>query len=264
MGSTFVFGIVRDHGVSADAAVHAWLVASEVLAVASRAEQIRAATAAVQADAETGAFFALEKAAGAATAWALRNFAPDAALDSAVGRFRPAFESLSSAFEDFLEAAERERFERIYRELRATVADGELAHDLARLAFADHLLNVLSVALTRKLPPEAVAAAYFGLSAHLDFSRLEAAVVDFDDEDRWRRRAAQELAVELREGRLQLTSLALEAGSASAAIRSLTSARPREFADLERLLAEIATMQTIPLPAVHVAARAIARFAEKT
>ena len=264
MGSTFVFGIVRDHGVSADAAVHAWLVASAVLAVASRAEQIRATTAAAQADAETGAFFALEKAASAATAWALRNFAPDAALDSAVGRFRPAFESLSSTFEEFLEAAERERFERIYRELRATVADGELAHDLARLAFADHLLNVLSVALARKLPPEPVAAAYFGLSAHLDFSRLEAAVVNFDDEDRWRRRAAQELAVELREGRLQLTSLALEAGSASAAIGRLTSARPREFADLERLLAEIATMQTIPLPAVHVAARAIARFAEET
>ncbi|MHB8384399.1 MAG: NAD-glutamate dehydrogenase domain-containing protein, partial [Candidatus Binataceae bacterium] len=263
MGSTFVFGLVRDHGVSAEAAVHAWLIASEVLGVSARAEQIRAITAAATADAETGAFFALEKAAAAASAWALRNFPPDAALGAVTSRFRPAFENLISNFEDFLQASERERFERSYRDLRATVAEGELAHELARLAFADHLLNVLSVAFARNLPPERVARAYFGVSAHLNFSRLESAVVDFDDEDRWRRRAAQELAVELREGRLQLTSLALEAGSAAAAIERLSSARPREFAELEKLLAEIATMQTISLPAVHVAARAIARVAGK-
>ncbi len=261
MGSTFVFGIVRDHGVNAEAAVHAWLIASEVLSVSARAEQIRTVTATASADAETGGFFALEKAAGAASAWALRNFSPDAALDAVARRFRPAFESLSSSFEEFLQAGERERFEQIYRDLRATVADGELAHGLARLAFADHLLNVLSIALARKLPAERVAEAYFGVSAHLDFSRLEATVVNFDDEDRWRRRAAQELAVELREGRLQLTNLALEAGGAAAAIQRLASERPREFSDLERLLAEIATMQTISLPAVHVAARAIFRVA---
>ena len=263
MGSTFVFGIVRDHGVSAEAAVHAWLIASDVLGVSAHADQIRTITAAATAEAETGAFFALEKAAGAASAWALRNFAPDAPLDAAARRFGPAFVNLSSSFEEFLQAGERERFEQIYRDLRATVADGELAHGLARLAFADHLLNVLSVALARKLPAERVAEAYFGISAHLDFSRLEAGVVNFDAEDRWRRRAAQELAVELREGRLQLTSLALQAGSAAAAIERLRSSRPREFVDLERLLAEIATMQTISLPAVHVAARAIFRVAEK-
>ena len=262
MGSTFVFGMVRDHGVSTDAAVHGWLVASEVLAVSARAERIRAITAPAPAEAETGAFFALERAGTAATAWALRNFSPEIALDIPIGRFRPAFESLSSAFEEFLQAGERERFERIYRELRALVADGELAHDLARVAFADHLLNVLSVALARNLPPERVAEVYFGLGAHLDFSRLEAAVSSFDDEDRWRRRAAQELAVELREGRLQLTALALAAGGAAAAIEQLRSGRPRALADLERLLAEIATMQTIPMPAVHVAARAIARLTE--
>ena len=262
MGSTFVFGIVRDHGVSAEAAVHAWLVASEVLAVAARAEKIRVVTAAVSVDAENGAFFALERVASAACAWALRSFAPDSALESVAARLRPAFESLGESFEEFLQAAERERFERIYRELRSTVADGELAHDLARLAFADHLLNVLSVALEQNLPAERVAAAYFGLGAHLDFSRLEAAVVDFEDEDRWRRRAAQELAVELRENRLQLTNLALKAGGAPQAIERLSSARPRRFADVQRLLAEIAAMQTIPLPAVHVAARAIARLAK--
>ncbi|HVA80793.1 MAG TPA: NAD-glutamate dehydrogenase domain-containing protein [Candidatus Binataceae bacterium] len=262
MGSTFVFEMVRDHGVSDDDAARGWLIASEVLAVSARAERIRVITAAAPAEAETGAFFALERGGRTATAWALRNFSPEIALDAAIGRFRPAFEGLSSVFEEFLQAGERERFERLYRELRALVADGELAHELARLAFADHLLNVLSVALARNLPPERVAEAYFGLGAHLDFSRLEAAVSSFDDEDRWRKRAAQELAVELREGRLQLTALALAAGGAAPAIEQLRSGRPRTLADLERLLAEIATMQTISMPAVHVAARATARLAK--
>ena len=52
-----------------------------------------------------------------------------------------------------LAGGERDRFERLYRELRIDVLDGELAHGLARLAFADHILSVLSLSFAREIEP---------------------------------------------------------------------------------------------------------------
>ncbi len=265
MGSIFAFSLMRDHGVNTEAAAHAWLIASEVLNVAAhsaRIQQVMLSGAAPSIDEELQAHFALERAASSAAAWALRTFDPDLTLTTAIDRFRPAFEQLISTFEQYLRAGDRDRFEGVYRELRGVVADGELAHQLARLAFSDHLLNVLSLSTSRATDAERVASLYFGISEHLDFTKLEAAVANFEDEDRWRRRAAQELADELREGRIELTRIALDAGDVDAAIARLKQMRPRRFADAQRLLAEIATMPAVTMPAVHVALRAISRLAQ--
>ena len=63
-----------------------------------------------------------------------------------------------------LAGGERDRFERLYRELRNDVLDGELAHGLARLAFADHILSVLSLSFSREIDPAKTAQAYFQLA----------------------------------------------------------------------------------------------------
>ena len=74
------------------------------------------------------------------------------------------------------------------------VLDGELAHGLARLAFADHILSVLSLSFSREIEPAKAAHAYFQLSAQLNFAILEEALQSIGTDDRWERRAANELA----------------------------------------------------------------------
>jgi glutamate dehydrogenase len=261
VGSTFIFSIVRDHGVEADAAVRAWLIASDVIGLPGRAERIKGGEPSLAADAELHAFLALERAARGATGWALRNCEPTLEIGAAADRYRAGFAALAASFPDHLAAGERQRFELSYRDLRATVADGELADELARLGFADHLLGVLSLSQSRGVEIERVAAAYFGMAAQFDFARLESALAGANGEDRWERRAALELGDELRDARVALCCAALDGGGAPAALERIARDHPRLHADVERLFGELAAMPAAPLPAVQVAVRALSRLA---
>jgi len=163
--------------------------------------------------------------------------------------------------------SERDRFERIYRDLRIDVADGELAHSLARLSFADHLLSLLSLSFSREVDPAKTAEAYFRLAANLNFAILQDALNSIGDEDRWERRAAYELAIELRAARLALTCAVLDnqaehpAQDVETSIDELKHNRESRFAEVTRLFDELKTAQPPTLPAIHVTIRALSRLA---
>jgi glutamate dehydrogenase len=263
MGSIFVFSLVRDHGADAASAVRAWCITNDLLGIHQRAELLKQNAAAMSAEAELAAFLALERAGRTAAAWALAHSNPAEPIGSEIARFGPAFAELVEQLDDLLTAGERERFERSYRELRAATGDGELAHTLARLAFADHLLTVLALSFERKLDADAAAAAYFGLGARLDFSSLENALAAMTSDDNWERRAVQELTLELRSARIALCVSTLEIGGpASDAIDQMLDARAARFAEVGRLIGELRSMSTATLPAIQVTIRALSRLAQ--
>ena len=166
-----------------------------------------------------------------------------------------------------LAGGERDRFERLYRELRNDVLDGELAHGLARLAFADHILSVLSLSFAREIDPAKAAHAYFQLSAQLNFAILEEALQSIGTDDRWERRAANELADELRSARIALCRAVLDAIaddpdlSVDESIEQLKRVRANRFAEVTRLFDELKTLASPTLPAIHVTIRALSRLA---
>ena len=164
---------MRDRGVAAEDVVRGWVIATDVLSIHERAGELKRNAATTTAESELSAFLALERATRCATGWALGELEPATSIGAAVTRFKPAFETLCGEFETMLAGGERDRFERLYRELRRDVSDGELAHGLARLAFADHILSVLSLSFAREIEPAQTARAYFQLSAQLNFSILD-------------------------------------------------------------------------------------------
>ncbi|MGA9722002.1 MAG: NAD-glutamate dehydrogenase domain-containing protein [Candidatus Binatus sp.] len=266
-GSTFVFGHVRDRGVAAEDVVRAWVIAADVLSIHERAGELKRNAATIAAESELGAFLALERASRSATGWALSELEPATSIGAAVTRFKPAFEMLCGVFETMLTGAERDRFERLYRELRSDVLDGELAHGLARLAFADHILSVLSLSFAREIEPSKAAQAYFRLSGQLNFTFLEEALQSIDTDDRWERRAANELATELRAARIALSRAVLDACadnrelSVDESIEQLKQVRANRFAEAARLLDELKTLAPPTLPAIQVTIRALSRLA---
>jgi len=266
-GSTFVFGHVRDRGVAAEDAVRAWVIASDVLSIRERAGDLKCDAATTAAESELGAFLALERACRRATGWALSELEPATSIGAAVTRFRPAFEMLCGEFETMLAGGERDRFERLYRELRNNMLDGELAHGLARLAFADHILSVLSLSFAREIEPAKTVRAYFGLSAQLNFTILEDVLQSVGDDDRWERRAANELAAELRAARIALCCAVLDAIAddpnlgVDESIEQLKRVRANRFAEVARLFDELKTPAAPSLPAIHVTIRALSRLA---
>jgi glutamate dehydrogenase len=266
-GSTFVFSHVRDSGATAEEVVRAWIIATDVLSIHQRADELKCDSAALAAESELRAFLALERACRIATGWALGELEPATSIGAAVTRFKPAFEMLCGEFETMLAGGERDRLERLYRELRVDVLEGELAHGLARLAFADHILSVLSLSFAREIDPLKVAQAYFGLSAQLNFAILEEALQSIGTDDRWERRAANELAAELRAARIALSCAVLDAIAEAPgltveeSIEQLKRVRANRFAQLARLFDDLKTLASPTLPAIHVTIRALSRLA---
>ncbi|MGD0290126.1 MAG: NAD-glutamate dehydrogenase domain-containing protein [Candidatus Binataceae bacterium] len=263
MGSVFVFNLQRDTGIEADEALRAWLIAAGVLELPGRAAELKINAAELTAEAETGAFLGLERAARRACTWAIAHADPAEPLDAIIARFEPALRQLAGEFEAFLAGGEHERFERSYRELRAAVHHEQLAHELARLAFADHLLNVLSLAFARGSDPSAVARIYFGLSERIEFAALEGAIDAISSDDRWERRAARDLAAELAWARLQLCRQVLDsAGDGALAPNKLDPpGRERRVAEVDRLMRDLRTLTSIGLPPLQVTVRALSRLA---
>ena len=263
MGSVFVFNLERDHGIETDDALRAWLIASGVLELPRRADELKLNTAELTAEAEAGAFLGLERAARRACTWAIAHADPPAPLGAIIGRFGPALHQLAGEFEAYLAGGERERFERSYRDLRAAVHHEQLALELARLAFADHLLNVLSLAFARGAEPAAVARVYFGLSESIEFAALEGAIDAINSDDRWERRAARDLAAELAWARIQLCRQTLDsaADGAPAPVKLTMPGRERRVAEISRLMGDLRALPSIGLPPLQVTVRALSRLA---
>ena len=262
MGSVFVFNLERDHGIETADALRAWLIAAGVLELPGRAAELKLNVSELTAEAEAGAFLGLERAARHACTWAIAHADLAAPLGAIIGRFGPALRRLAGVFEGYLAGGERERFERSYRDLRSAVYHEQLALELARLAFADHLLNVLSLAFARGAEPTAVARVYFGLSDSIEFAALEGAIDAIDSDDRWERRAARDLAAELAWARIQLCRQTLEtAAGAAAPIRLTMPGRERRVAEIDRLMGDLRALKSIGLPPLQVTVRALSRLA---
>jgi glutamate dehydrogenase len=264
MGSVFIFELIRDYGIQEDDAVRAYVIAEGVLDIRDRAERLKTGAQELTADAEVGAFLALERAVHHACSWVLTNTLEPDPVGEVVRHFKLAFDQLAPQLERFLRAGELARFERTYRELRSAVHHEQLALDLARLSFAQHLLNVLRLSLSMKLEPVEVAEIYFGLSEHIEFAMLETAIDGIRTDDRWERRAASDLAAELIWARVLLCRLSLSTDRAQPLPARLAQGRERRAAEVERLMGEMRTLPAVELPPLQVAVRALARLAAGT
>jgi NAD-specific glutamate dehydrogenase len=177
-----------------------------------------------------------------------------------VSRFQPTFAALAAQFEGYLAGKERERFERYYRELRTSGLAEADAHQIARLDFADHLIEIIRIGVELDLPAEQAAAVFFALSEAIDFSTMESAIRGVGTEDQWERRAAQELDEGLRAARVRLTRAILaeyRSDDRTEIVRRVTALRPRRFEQVQQVLGEIRSLPEITLAPLLVAVRSV-------
>jgi glutamate dehydrogenase len=258
MGSTFVFKMVRDLGIVEETAVKGWLVASSILDLRTRAEDLHRSAAEFAADVEIGAFLGLERPARDASIWALNHGDEALGIGETVTRFKPHFDQLLENFETLLAGGERARFEQVYRDLRAAVHQEQLAHQLARLNFAGHLLNIIDLSLMRDADPLAVAKAYFAMSERFEFALIEGALDSINTEDRWERMAARDLRAELAWARNQLCLASFDHRVGGLRTGTLLQ---RRVAEAQRMMGDLRALPSVGLPPLQVAVRALSRLA---
>jgi glutamate dehydrogenase len=260
MGAIFVFSMVRDFDLGAEQVVRAWLTASDTIGLHAEIEGIRARSRDLLVDAEIEALFALQRAASRATQVTLGAVDSETSIANAVGRLRPAFATLAAGFEGCLAGPEQERFERYYRALRTAGLAETDAHQLARLEFADHLIEVIRIGFDLGVPVQQAAVVFFGLAAGIDFAIMDDAIRAVGTEDQWERRAAQELDQALRMARVRLTRTILEnyrGESSDEFLRRLNQLRPRQFEQMRHVLAEIRSLPSIAIAPLFVAVRSV-------
>ena len=262
MGSTFIFNLMRDFDSDTESAVRGWLLTSDVIELRERVDRLHGiAGEGLEADAEVGAFIALERTARRACAWAINLTGTPQGVEA--GNFQTAFAALLPQFDATLAAGERERFERTYRDLRGAVHQEALALELTRLAFAGHLLNVLSLSAELAAEPLELARIYFGMSNRFAFSALETALDALNTEDQWEHYAARDLRAELAWARNELCRKQFMARNNGAMPKADASAarRARQQEEVDRLMKDLGGLPAIGLPPLQVAVRALARLA---
>ena len=123
------------------------------------------------------------------------------------------------------------------------------------------------MSFSREADSAKTAEAYFRLGEHLNFAILEQALNSIGaGEDRWERRAANELTAELRAARLALCCAVLDGetenhSDVASSIEQLKHSRESRFADVIRLFDELKPVQPPTLSAIHVTIRALTRLA---
>ena len=243
LGTTFTLSLATETGADLVSSLRAYVIVAALLDLDARAARYRQSDLSLEA--ETTALLALERAATVVCGRLIGATA--GSITDTIRRYQPGLNQLLPVFEDQLRGAERERFERTYRDLKAAGHREEVAHELARMAFAGHLIDIVELAMEAGADLLASAARYFGISEALDIGVLDAALKRLKTSDRWEKRAASELALDLRASRLGITRAGgLESVCDLSAVRDLIS--------------EIRSLPTISLAALQVAARAISRL----
>src|SRR5208283_5278918 len=113
-----------------------------------------------------------------------------------------------------------------------------------------HLLSIIALSFAHDGVIDKATRAYFGLSAAIDFTTLEAALTNISSEDRWERRASRELAEELEHARIKLTEHLLTRDGTEPLDEYFERERPRQFNDALRLIAELKSASSISVAAL--------------
>jgi len=266
MGAIFIFSLMRDFDTSAQDAIRAWLIASDVLDLRAHLNRVKQRMNQLIPGAEVAALLSLEQAADRATRALLGAAASEQPIAQRVAQLAPAWNEVGMQFESALTGGERARFERYYRDLRAAGLAESDAHPLARLNFADHLLQIIGLSVQTATPASRAAQAFFALAGVIDFALIEEALAAIGPHDRWERRAAQDLALELQWGRLRLTQQLLAeppllVESSEQLGRWLAGRDRKRMEQVQHTLAELKATANLGLAPLGVAVRLISRLA---
>jgi len=249
LGTTFVHRVTRDTGATVADALRAWAI-GWVVADGRRL----AMTGAFTPDVETTCRLVLERTSERVTKWVLANTdrgrpAADVAteLGTAIARVR-------GRLPEWISGGEAEAFHRLRSELEMAGLPPPLAIELATAEWLTGALDVVTVARETGVPPEDVAACYYGLGRHVDFAWLWARLGELEDGDRWQRRAVEGLVEDVLRVRRHLARLALERGP------DALPARP--LAAVQDLLRDLRAAPRVGLAGLHVLVTELRRLAE--
>ena len=196
-GTTFVFRLTEETGMSAPDVARAHTAAREIFGLRALWSQIEALDDVVSTDTQITLLLEVRKLAERATRWLLRNRIQPLDIAATTEFFEPGVRELALLIPKLVTENRRSTLERTVDDhVRAGVPE-DLAWSVGTLPDLISALDITTVARSTQRPVEEVAGVYFALDEHLMLDWLRGRILDLPRDDRWQSLARAALREDL-------------------------------------------------------------------
>ncbi|HVM96939.1 MAG TPA: NAD-glutamate dehydrogenase domain-containing protein [Candidatus Acidoferrales bacterium] len=206
MGTTFTGRISRDEGAPTAAVVRAWNIVSAACDAAPLWQQVVEGDPPLTIQAEARCCLALEAALERATKWVIETQPPDAPSAEMVEGLATPMRELLALLPDVLPPVSRAAYESAVEALAGEGVPRALGQSIARLQRLAELFEIAEIAAGLEVARPLVAQVYYRTGELVDLDWVIAGLRDLPAEDRWERRAVEELHHSLTQARREITN----------------------------------------------------------
>lgn len=184
MGSTFIFRLGEETGVSAEHIVRAWFVATEVFNTAQVRDQIEALDDKIPAAIQTHMLLELRKLAERATRWVL-NVSKTPDVSQLIAQFQQGVQTLLQQAANLLPNTDYPDIERQAGQLMQAGIPEELATWIARADALVACLDIVQLASKHQQAVHQVGELYYHIGGWLNLTWLQNAINRLPRDNRW-------------------------------------------------------------------------------
>src|SRR6185437_10059116 len=211
-GSTFLFRLGEETGMSVVDITRAWLVAREVYGMRAFWQQVEALAGTVDVDARITVVLEARKLMERTARWLLMNRRPPFGIAETVSFLAPGVGTVRAGIPKLLSGRDLAGFEERRASLRDRGVPAGLADEVAAMVPSYSAFDIVTSAATTSHGVEETAAVYFLLAERLQLGRLRDLIVALPREDRWSSASRSALRDDLYSAHAALTRDVLRIG----------------------------------------------------
>jgi len=266
MGPVFAIRAQEDTGASAGSIARAYAIAREVTGMRELWADIESLDDRVPTGLLYDMMYETTRLLRHLSYWVLRNLGPDLDIERAVSRLRPGIRELMGELPQLVEGLEVERYDRALQRFARDGVPPRVARRVASLGAIHAGVDIVEVALARRLPILHAARVYFGLGAALGLDWMRGEIERLAVEGHWQALARGTLREEAYSLQRRLCDQVLARGGRRDPAAGIAAWRASHRVAAEGLggaVQEMKGMGGADFPTLSVALQSVRRLAER-
>ncbi|MGL4608617.1 MAG: NAD-glutamate dehydrogenase domain-containing protein, partial [Trueperaceae bacterium] len=259
LGITFVQRMLRETGALPGEIIRAALISYELLDVPTLQKEITDLDNTVPSETQYAALHELVKSVEGVVVWVLGQNSES--VETLVGNYREAVETLRKNLAKLLPNKEKKRFEATHKNLLKQKLPKGLALDIASFDYLPSSLGLVEVSQTSGVSLNKTAEAFYDLGERLSFGYLRDGLAALSTNTKWEKIALSSLITDLRNVQAQLTNKFLERKGQDKTLTAKDFLEGKTLKRLEETLSDIRKNNALSLASGQVVAKLLEALA---
>ncbi len=266
MGPVFAIRAQEDTGADVGSIARAYSIAREVTGMRELWADIEALDDRAPTELQYDMMYETTRLLRHLSHWVLRNLGADLDIERAVSRLGPGLSDLMRDLPELIEGLEIERYDRALQRFARDGVPPRVARRVACLGAIHSGVDIVEVALARKVPVAHAARVYFGLGAAIGLDWVRGEIERLAVDGHWQAVARGTLREEAYLLQRRLCDKVITRGGRrepGTAIRAWLAHAGVAAENLNRVMQEMKTLGSADFPTLSVALQAVRRLAER-